>query len=87
MMLELDLVITTCTATAHIAGSLGVPVWVLLHWDSFWLWGKDAETTPWYPLMRLIRQDGPRDWAGVIGRVRERLATLLATPERIARDG
>lgn len=80
-MLELDLVITTCTAIAHVAGSLGVPVWVLLHWDNFWLWGKAGETTPWYPAMTLIRQERPRDWAGVVARVRDRLSAELARRE------
>ncbi|GGL54633.1 tetratricopeptide repeat protein [Wenxinia marina] len=77
MMRELDLVVTTCTATAHLAGSLGVPAWVLLHWDSFWMWGADGETTPWYPSVRLIRQETPRDWAGVIARVRSGLEQEL----------
>ncbi|MBW7922736.1 MAG: tetratricopeptide repeat protein [Rubellimicrobium sp.] len=74
---ELDLVITSCTVTAHLAGTLGRPVWVLLHRDPFWMWGHAGAATPWYPSMRLIRQDCPRDWDGVFARVREGVAALL----------
>jgi Flp pilus assembly protein TadD len=77
-MEEMDLVITSCTATAHIAGSLGRPVWTLLHWDAFWLWQLDRHTSPWYPSMRLFRQTAPRDWDGVFARVRARLETRVA---------
>ncbi len=62
-MMEMDLVITSDTATAHIAGSLGIPVWVMLHWDSFWVYRHHGDTTKWYPNMRLFRQDKPQDWA------------------------
>ena len=74
MMREMDLVVTSCTATAHIAGSLGVETWILLHWDSFWMWGKETDHSPWYPSARLYRQEVPRDWPGVIARVRADLA-------------
>ncbi|SLN32229.1 tetratricopeptide repeat protein [Pseudooctadecabacter jejudonensis] len=62
-MREMDLIITSDTATAHIAGSLGVPTWVMLHWDAFWVYRHAGETTPWYPSMRLFRQDRPQDWS------------------------
>ncbi len=78
MMMEMDLVITSCTATAHVAGSLGRPVWTLLHWDAFWLWQLDRQRTPWYPSMRLIRQTRPRDWDEVFARVRDRLQQEVA---------
>lgn len=77
-MMEMDLIVTSDTATAHLAGSLGVPVWTLLHWDAFWLWQRAEETTPWYPSMRLIRQARPRDWAGVFARVKADLAGRVA---------
>ncbi|WP_073330785.1 tetratricopeptide repeat protein [Wenxinia saemankumensis] len=78
MMQELDLVVTTCTVTAHLAGSLGVPTWILLHWDSFWMWGATGDRSPWYPSARLFRQDRPRDWDGVIARVRDGIAAETA---------
>lgn len=64
-MKEMDLVITCDTATAHIAASLGVPTWVLLHWDPFWVYGHSGETADWYPSMRLFRQNTPLDWTSV----------------------
>ncbi|SMY08208.1 Tetratricopeptide repeat protein [Flavimaricola marinus] len=73
LMEEMDLIITSDTATAHLAGSLGCPVWTLLHWDAFWLWRHEGPHTPWYPSMRLFRQTTPRDWSGVFTRVRTRL--------------
>jgi hypothetical protein len=64
-MREMDLIITSDTATAHIAGSLGIPVWVMLHWDAFWVYRHTGDTTQWYPSMRLFRQDKPQDWTSV----------------------
>ncbi|MBM1220536.1 glycosyltransferase family protein [Ponticoccus sp. SC2-23] len=78
LMLEMDLVITSDTATAHLAGSLGVPVWTLLHWDPFWLWTHTGNRTPWYPSMTLMRQQSPHDWDGVFHRVERRVADLVA---------
>lgn len=77
-MTEMDLIITSDTATAHVAGSLGVPVWTLLHWDAFWLWQHRGDRTPWYPTMELIRQTTPRGWGEVMVRVRDRLNVKLA---------
>ena len=77
-MQQMDLIITSDTATAHIAGSLGIPVWTLLHWDAFWLWQHDGLLTPWYPSMRLFRQRSPRDWAGVFARLHPKLAARVA---------
>lgn len=70
LMKELDLVITSDTATAHIAGSLGIPVWVVLHWDPFWVFTHHGDTTPWYPSMRLFRQEKPLEWGGVMDQVK-----------------
>ena len=69
MMRALDLVITSDTATAHLAGAMGVPTWCVLHWDPFWVWRHEGETTPWYPGMRLFRQHAPMDWSGVMADV------------------
>ena len=69
MMQACDLVITSDTATAHIAGSLGVPVWCVLHWDAFWVYSHTGDSTAWYPQMRLFRQHRPLDWDGVMADV------------------
>ncbi|SHF12758.1 Tetratricopeptide repeat-containing protein [Loktanella atrilutea] len=73
MMRACDLVITSDTATAHIAGSLGVPVWCVLHWDAFWIYTHTGDSTPWYPQMRLFRQHWPLDWGGVMADVGQAL--------------
>lgn len=66
---QLDLVISVDTSVAHVAGALGKPVWTLLSYVPDWRWLLDGETTPWYPTMRLFRQEQPGDWAGVMTRV------------------
>jgi len=65
----LDLVITVDTATAHLAGALGKPVWLLNRFDSCWRWLLEREDTPWYPSMRIYRQPTLGDWDSVIQRV------------------
>jgi len=69
LMATLDLVITTDTCIAHLAGAMGKPVWILLPHLSDWRWMQGIETTPWYPTAWLVRQKTPGDWAGVLERV------------------
>lgn len=76
-MHEMDLIITSDTATAHIAGTLGVPVWTVLHWDAFWVFRHAGETTDWYPSMRLFRQEVPRDWSAPFAKVEAALRDLV----------
>ncbi len=66
LMKNLDLVITIDTSVAHLAGALGLPVWVLLCWDADWRWGEDDSHSHWYPHMRLMRQRTSGDWAPVV---------------------
>ncbi len=66
---QLDLVISVDTSVTHVAGALGKPVWTLLSYVPDWRWLLEGETTPWYPTMRLFRQERPSDWAGVMTRV------------------
>lgn len=73
---EMDLLITTDTAVVHIAASLGKPVWNLLTWEGFWLYGS-GETTPWYPSMRLFRQRANADWDELFTRVEAELRAHL----------
>ena len=77
-MMELDLIISIDTSTAHMAGALGRPLWVMLHQMPEWRW-PDHGTTPWYPTARLFRQSAPGDWAPVIENIRVELLNWLAT--------
>ena len=70
---QLDLVIGVDTAVVHLAGALGVPVWVLSRFSGCWRWLLDRDDSPWYPTLRLFRQDRPGDWAPAVERVREEL--------------
>jgi hypothetical protein len=72
----MDLVISIDTSVAHLAGALGIPVWVLLTWVPDWRWLLDRDDSPWYPLMRLFRQTARRDWNGVLERVKLELKAL-----------
>jgi Tfp pilus assembly protein PilF len=74
---QLDLVITTCTSVAHLAGALGRPVWTMLCRDADWRWLVDRTDSPWYPTMRLFRQRRAGDWAGVVDDVGGALAALI----------
>jgi hypothetical protein len=70
---QLDLVITVDTAVAHLAGALGKPVWVLLPFAPDWRWMLGRDDSPWYPTMRLFRQERPNDWNRVFSDVAEAL--------------
>src|SRR5690606_4747466 len=59
---NLDLIVSSDTMTAHLAGATGRPVWVALAYDADWRWLKDRADSPWYPTMRLYRQKTPGDW-------------------------
>jgi Flp pilus assembly protein TadD len=74
----MDLVITSDTTVAHIAGALGKPVWILLSWIASWRWMLNRADSPWYPTATLIRQNWLGDWNEVIGEVRARLPAALA---------
>lgn len=69
----LDLVVTVDTAVAHLAGSLGKPVWLLVAYASDWRWMLHREDTPWYPSMKIFRQKSPGEWGDVIDRVASEL--------------
>lgn len=75
---NLDLVITSDTALAHLAGSLGRPTWVLLPWAPDWRFGRKVATCSWYPTMRLFRQPAPDDWAGAVAEARRALSAWLS---------
>ena len=65
LMKELDLVISSDTSVAHLAGSLNVPVWIPLQKIPDWRWENKGETSPWYPSAKLFRQKSARSWESV----------------------
>jgi hypothetical protein len=75
---NLDLVIAVDTSTAHLAGALGKPVWILNRFDTCWRWLLGRKDSPWYPSATLYRQDKAGDWDGVLKRVRADLDQLRA---------
>jgi hypothetical protein len=79
-MMSLDLVITSDTAIAHLAGALGVPVWVALSFVPDWRWLLDRQDSPWYPTMRLFRQSRPGEWGEVFLRIADELRSVAAAP-------
>lgn len=73
IMRNLDLVICPNTALAHLAGGLGVPVWIPLPYAPEWRWHWQRDDSPWYPTARLFRQSHPGDWTGVFERIADAL--------------
>jgi len=75
---NLDLVITVCTSVAHLAGTLGRPTWVMLPFFGDWRWLTDRSDSPWYPSVRLFRQDRSRFYSGVVQDVRAELEARIS---------
>ncbi|AWB08198.1 glycosyltransferase (plasmid) [Azospirillum humicireducens] len=78
IMAGLDLVVCVDTSVAHLAGALGVPVWVLLPFAPDWRWMLDRQDSPWYPTMRLFRQDRPGSWDDAIDRLEHALRSRMS---------
>ena len=76
----LDLVVAVDTAVAHLAATMGKPVWLLARFRGCWRWLHDRADSPWYPSVRVVRQARPNDWASVIAEVRQDLAALACQP-------
>ena len=72
-----DLMVTSDTSLAHLAGALGTPVWVALSNNPDWRWGTAGDACGWYPSMRLFRQDAPGDWGAVFNNIATSLKETL----------
>ena len=82
LIANLDATITVDTSIAHLAGALGVPVFLLVPYWGDWRWMADRSDSPWYPTMRLFRQARPHDWSpAVVGVVRAVHSLNLKTTE------
>ncbi|WP_225205142.1 tetratricopeptide repeat protein [Novosphingobium huizhouense] len=77
VMQACDLVVTSDTSVAHLAGGLGVPTWAMLRHTPDWRWGAQGEDCRWYPAMRLLRQSREGDWDGLFAQAAPRLAALV----------
>ena len=80
-----DLLVTSDTAIAHLAGGLGVPTWLCLMREPDWRWMREGGTTPWYSSMRLFRQPSAGDWTSVYGEVAAALRCLAHLSRRSKR--
>ena len=76
---NLDLVITSDSAVAHLAGALAAPVWLVLSTACDWRWLVDRSDSPWYPTMRIFRQITLGDWPEVFARLAAELAEVVAS--------
>jgi tetratricopeptide (TPR) repeat protein len=76
IMKSLDLVISVDTASLHLAGAIGVPVWGLIPFAPDWRWMLARTDSPWYPTMKLFRQKNRNDWQGVFSAVKRELQKL-----------
>lgn len=79
IMANMDLIVSSCTAAAHLAGGLGRPTWVLLAKAADWRWLTDRDDSPWHPTARLFRQERAGDWAGVAERAAAALRQEVAS--------
>ena len=75
----MDLVVSISNTTAHIAGALGVPTWVLLSEVPLWRWFQDETNSPWYPSVQLFRQRRRQGWLEVMSEVASALRDWSAT--------
>jgi len=80
----MDLVITVDTALAHLAGAMGIPTLLLLPFTPDWRWMLDRADSPWYPSLRLYRQEQPGDWEPVIQRLVRDLPGYLSAAEGLS---
>ena len=74
----IDLLISVDTSMVHLAGALGMPIWMLSRFDGCWRWLEGRADTPWYPTMRIFRQPSLGDWPGVVAQAAGALRTMVS---------
>jgi tetratricopeptide (TPR) repeat protein len=82
LMQTMDLVISIDSSPAHLAGALGVPIWMLQLFTTDWRWMVDRADSPWYPTMRIYRQQNPNDWSVPVRKLAGDFSTLLQARQR-----
>lgn len=83
IMQQLDLIITVDTSIAHLAGAMGIPVWIMLPHVADFRWLENRSDTPWYPTATLFRQQSPGDWEGVVDQILRALNILLESKNNV----
>ncbi len=86
VLAKLDLVISVDTAVAHLAATMGKPVWLLIPHTPDWRWLYNREDSPWYPSVRIFRQTTPGDWNTVVECVTQELAALVRQRSQAAHE-
>ena len=76
-IMNLDLLLTVDTSVAHMGGALGRPTWVMLSRLPDWRWLRERSDSPWYPTMRLFRQQRLNDWPSLVSEVATEIQNLL----------
>ena len=84
IMQHLDLVITSDTSIAHLAGGLGIRTWLALNYVPDWRWLLERDDSPWYPSIKLFRQTSLGDWRGVFQSMRDELAAFTLEQGNVA---
>lgn len=84
VMQNLDLVITVDTGTAHLAGALNTPTWIMLSFPADWRWLRNRTDSPWYSTVRLFQQTKTGEWEPVIKKIAKELKTLVAQRKEAA---
>ncbi len=79
----LDLVVTVDSSIAHLAAAMGKEVWVLLPFNADWRWFLKRDDSPWYPSVKLFRQETLGDWGTPLTRIKKALATLPPTERKL----
>ena len=87
LLAGVDLLVTNDAPIAHLAGAVGVPTWVALPVGPDWRWMSDGTETPWYPRLRLFRQDQPGDWSGVFSTMERMLRAGVAIRAALSESG
>jgi hypothetical protein len=75
---NVDLLLCVDTSLGHLAGAANLPAWIMMPYAPDWRWLTRREDSPWYPSLRLFRQEAPKSWAGVVERITGELRTLAA---------
>jgi hypothetical protein len=66
LAMNMDLIVTVCTVSAHLAGAFGLPTWVVISREAYCLWHTARSDSPWYPTIRLFRQSQCHEWQAVM---------------------